>query len=521
MAIGSAKADQVDFSASDTFNKKIACWRPSMRDVDRGIPEKKPTEARIVDLGRNNGYMRGAIASDRETVVGSQFLLQMLPSADVIGPEHCDWIRQVETQFHEWADDPGNWIDARRTQPFVSLLQLASTQLQQHGEYLFTREWRGSPLGVNTCFLAVDPCRLESKRFERDGKIVGGIERDRFGAPLAYHIRKPNTSDIYSPENYQRIPKFNRRGGQQQVFHGFDADRADQTRGFSRLASTVIDLKQIDRYEQTALEQAMLAAAYGLYLKSDYGNEIFKAFADKQGTQALQEMQKSTNAWAAKNEITFDGVKIPKLAANDDIGTIQGNHPNQDYEAFIRTLLRKVAAASGISYEQLTKDYSNTTFSSARASLNEAWRTVTMKRDGPVSRLATHIFRQWMDEQVARGYITIPDGITYWDRRNRSAITRCKWIGPAKGEIDALKAAKANEVYLNSGQKTLREIAAECGQRVEDLIEQRAIEQAKQIDAMERANGITFTPSEKRRILTRADVVDDELQRQLLLEDTE
>ena len=506
MTTADADTHKVDFAAADREVQKLSCWRPAKRDVDDAIPDKELAEARILDVTRNNGYMRGAAAVDRDTVVGSQFLLQMTPSPDVLGPEHCDWMRSVENQFHEYADDPQCWIDARRSSTFVDQMRLASTQLQQHGEALFTREWRASPLGYRTCFFAVDPCRLDRDYWDASNNTIGGVEVDRYGAPIAYHITRSideKRDGMMSIQKPRRVPRFNRFGWQQ-VYHVFDHDRAEQTRGFSRLASAVIGVKLIDRYENVALDQATNAAKFGLYLKSDYGDEIFRAFQDDQGKQAIQQMLGAVKAWSDKTEIVDDGIKIPKLMPNDTIGTIQGNHPNQSYEGFVKALLKKVAAGTGIAYEQLAKDYENTSYSSARASLIEAWRAVTSKREGPLSRMASLMFRSWMDEAIAREYVTVPDGITYWDRRNRAAITRCKWIGPAKGELDPLKSARANEIYLRTGEKTLQDIATSNGQRWDEVLNQRALEEAKWIKAREAASGITFSDAEKRAMLTGA-----------------
>lgn len=506
-----ADTHTVDFSAANEEIQRLNCWRPRKADVDAAIPEKELTEARILDLGRNNGYMRGAAAVDRDTVVGSQFLLQMTPSADVVGPEHCDWMRSAENQFHEWADDPQCWIDARRSANFVDLMRLASTQLHQHGEAIFTREWRASPTGYRTCFFAVDPCRLDRSYLEPKKNVVGGVEVDSFGAPVAYHFTRSideKRDGLISAitDKPRRVRKFNRFGWQQ-VFHVFEHDRSEQTRGFSRLASAVIGVKSIDRYESLALDQASNAAKFGMYLKSDYGPEIFRAFGDDAGLGAIKGLLGAVKSWGEKTEVMHEGVKIPKLMPNDEIGTIKGDHPNQSHGDFVRSLLRKIAAGSGISYEQLAKDYEGISYSAARASLIEAWRSVTSKREGPISRLASLFFRAWMDEAIAREYVVIPDGITYWDRRNRAAITKCKWIGPGRGEHDPLKSARANEIYLRTGEKTLMDICAENGQRWEEQIAQRELERAKIISAREAAMGIKFTESEKRAMSTGAELI--------------
>ncbi|PVQ41401.1 phage portal protein, partial [Salmonella enterica] len=54
---------------------------------------------------------------------------------------------------------------------------------------------------------------------------------------------------------------------------------------------------------------------------------------------------------------------------------IAGRLATQMFSCWLeQALLRYIAAGLGVSYEQLSRDYSQVSYSSARASANESWR---------------------------------------------------------------------------------------------------------------------------------------------------
>ncbi len=57
------------------------------------------------------------------------------------------------------------------------------------------------------------------------------------------------------------------------------------------------------------------------------------------------------------------------------------------FSALEQALLRYIAAGLGVSYEQLSRDYSKVSYSSARASANESWRYFMGRRKFIAARL--------------------------------------------------------------------------------------------------------------------------------------
>ena len=129
----------------------------------------------------------------------------------------------------------------------------------------------------------------------------------------------------------------------------------------------------------------------------------------------------------------------------------------------------------------------------------EMWKAVQGKRSTVSDKLANAIFGLWMDESIAKGIIEPPAGVSdYWT--NKKALTNCAWIAAGRGEIDPLKAAKANQIKLTTGETTLQQVASENGGDWQENIEQSSREFAFKIKMAE-ANGIVLTDEMKLRMM--------------------
>ncbi|ENC8709735.1 phage portal protein, partial [Escherichia coli] len=105
---------------------------------------------------------------------------------------------------------------------------------------------------------------------------------------------------------------------------------------------------------------------------------------------------------------TLGGVKIPHLFPGDDLKLQTAQDSDNGFSALEQALLRYIAAGLGVSYEQLSRDYSKVSYSSARASANESWRYFMGRRKFIAARLATQMFSCWLEEALLRGIIRPP-----------------------------------------------------------------------------------------------------------------
>ena len=91
---------------------------------------------------------------------------------------------------------------------------------------------------------------------------------------------------------------------------------------------------------------------------------------------------------------------IEVLAPGETFAGFAPTRPNQGFDPFVRMMLRGVAASLGLSYESLSRDYSNTSYSSARTSLIEERDNYRLLQGWLISNLHKKIFKIWLDSCV-------------------------------------------------------------------------------------------------------------------------
>jgi lambda family phage portal protein len=254
--------------------------------------------------------------------------------------------------------------------------------------------------------------------------------------------------------------------GRKRVIHIYTSDRIDQTRGKPILAPVIEQFRMLDSYQRAELQSAIVNALVAGIIETplDPGT-----LAEMVGGDANAYLQ-------AKNEyrVQLEGGTFIPLYPGDKMVPFSPDRPAPQFGAFSEFVLRQIGVAIGLPYEQLMKDFSKTTYSSARAALLESWRGFTTRRTWLTTYWAQPIYELWFEEAVNAGLIEAPDFYT-----KRALYTRAKWIGPGRGWIDPVKEAEAAQVRLATGISTLEMECAEQGLDYNDVIDQRAIEKAR------------------------------------------
>lgn len=488
------------YKAASGTSQELACWNPRLMSADRKmLPDKGRAEARAHDLVRNNGYARGAVQNQKDRLVGDGYRLNLQPVYKLLGIEAdvaAKWASSVEVAFHAWADDPDCWIDVQRKRSFTQFLrECAASELIQ-GEFFLVRQWKTSPVGFSTCFTSVEPERVSTPAqtlgfmtntgetvLPNGNRIRAGCELLRDGEAVAYHIRRAHENDVgnfgmtSAAGEWDRVTKLNEFGWRQ-VIHIFEADSPDQTRGFSAFASTLQKMKMMDIQEDLELQLSQLSTAFAMYIKTPGGraraqdimgsDSSAEQFAEFMST--CMQMQEAHYGDAGVN---INGVKLPVLAPDDDIGVVGSHNQPSNHEQFKDGLNRQNARGLGMSVEEYTGDFTKNSFSGMKGVMSMSWQLVKAKREATINKLATLIFRLWFDEAIVRGAIQPPPGVDYWPSNDpvmgqRFAwLTKASWIGAGKLVIDEYKQAKANETALGTHQATLSDVLAESGTDIE------------------------------------------------------
>lgn len=460
--------------AADRFGRELATWNPATRSADADIlPDKQITDARAQDMIRNDAFVGAGQTLHKDNIVGSVYFLNAKPNLRILGLDETwatEFQAEVEAKFMTWAESVNNWPDASRRNTFTGLVRLAVGTYVAGGEVLATAEWmRDGPRPYQTAIQMIELGRLsdpgdQGYDYER---VRGGIEFNSYGAPQAYYIRRAMPGNITSWQDSHRWSRVRARNriGRPQVIHIMEQMRPGQSRGISQLVAALKEMRITKRFRDVTLQNAVVNASFAASIESELPTQaVFESLgggdASSQITDYATKFLGAISQYAnnARN-MTIDGARIPHLMPGTKLNLHPMGTPGGVGTEFESSLLRYIAANLDVSYEQLSKDYSETNYSSARAGMNETWKAMQSRKRMVADRVATMIYRLWLEEALNAGEVTsMPRRApNFYEGMNMEAYTSCDWIGASRGQIDELKETQAAILRLKMGLSTYEE----------------------------------------------------------------
>lgn len=478
------------FDGADRLNSQLKMWAPSMGSADLDvIPAKGLGDARSKDMLRNDAFIQGGAQLHKDNIVGAQYMLNAKPaSLALFGKTDDDWEaefqEEVEELFDLAAESPENYFDSAGMNSFTALVRMAVGLHVVTGEVLATVEWKRDGRPFRTAIQMVDIDRLSTPTtypFSTDRKIRAGIRRDDYGRPTSYFIRAVHPYDYQT--GFQQWLDYNRwievpaakPWGRRQVIHLINQMRPDQTRGISEMVTALKEMHITHRFRDVTLQNAVTQALYAAAITSDLPSET--VFAQLGGGQMTPEaIAKAIESYSVgyfntigkytenAQNLHVDGVRIPHLLPGTKLDIISPGKGGPLGMEFEQSLLRYIAASLNVSYEQLSRDYTNTNYSSARAAMSETWKFMGARKREIADRFATMIYRLWLEEMVNSNALkTFPAAraeLIYQNGRQSlgfDALSRCDWIGAGRGQIDELKETQAAKLRVDGGFSTREE----------------------------------------------------------------
>lgn len=485
------------FEGARRLDRDLAMWAPALRSADVDLlPEKQLLDARSRDIARNDGYIQSGIDINRDGIVGSAYLLNSKPSYKVLGLDDTwaeEFQEEVEEKFTLFAESPNNWLDASRINTLTELVRLAVGVHSFGGEILAAAEWIRDPhRPYNTAIQMIDTDRLSNPNGEMDSQYLrAGVERNRYGAPEAYHILMAHPSDYTLGDDsyrWKRVP-IRKPWGRMQMIHIYEQNRPDQTRGVSAMVAALKEMKITKKFRDVVLQNAVVNATYAASIESDLpsdvvmqqmgGGNVGKAAIENFATQYLGAIAKYSGN---SRNMHIDGVKIPHFFPGTRLQLRPAGQPGGVGTEFETSLLRYIAAALGLSYEELSRDFSKTNYSSARAAMNTTWKHLQAKKKVVADKFASHAYRLWLEEALNKGRLsTAPkNAVAMWYENSEyaDAFSSCEWIGASRGQIDELKETQAAVLRMKYGLGTLESELARLGHDWRKVARQRKREKA-------------------------------------------
>jgi lambda family phage portal protein len=468
------------WAATSRTHPALANWRPPLWHAASALTISRPAiQARVSDLVRNDGWASSAVSRYVTEMVGGGWRLSAKPIARILGltPEEAEDVAdQIESHWAAYAA-PGHLdADAERTHPVSGLIGLAMRQMIEAGEAFGIVTAREDNVQALTCLHLIDSDRVANPTGRRDDATLrDGVEMDSYGAPVAYHVRKAHPSDfarIADAFTFERVPR-RTADGRPVMLHAFQPLRPGDRRGVSRFAPIVRKLRQITQFDDVELQAATLNAVMATFITSPFDPE---AAAESLNPAAGVDYNAARAAWAQGNPMDLgEGVRIASLYAGEEVTTLKPEHPNANFTPFVNAALRNIASSVGLTYEQMTMDWSQVNYSSARAALLVIYRAFDADRDGFAGRFMQPWYMAWLEEMVETGRIVLPSSAPSFAEAPH-AWCHAEWVGPGRGWVDPMKEAQAAAYRVGAGLSTLEAEAAQQGRDWREDAQQRARE---------------------------------------------
>lgn len=446
----------------------------------------------IRELDRNSELIRGGLDRKSNTVVGASLRVNPMPNWRVLGQD-VNWAMQFSQQcadvFADWATDRNCLCDTEGHYQFGGLMwqafrTLVGPDAEVAGVIHFEEERRAQyQTKWATHVQLIDPDRISNP----DGKpnsltLYKGRELDEHGRMVGLHIRRTHPSEpaaTAAESTYEYVERAT-WWGRPMAFHWFFKRRAGMQRALSNLVTSLRHIKMLDKFDDATLQNAILNGILATSIKTkmrpeEMAAQLAPAGEDEFGDEYSM-FDVKLDAYE-KMEIRIGDQRVPVLAPNDELSMERVANAIPGAEEFRNGFLRAFASALGVSFEQLSLDYSRANYSSTRASLIDAWRNVTFERTMFVNHVASLIYLAVIEEAFDIGELTVPPGAPdFYDAVG--AYTACSWTGPGMGWVDPLKEANAAGVRKGGLFSTLESENAAQGNNWRDTVDQQAIERA-------------------------------------------
>jgi lambda family phage portal protein len=297
--------------------------------------------------------------------------------------------------------------------------------------------------------------------------VTMGVEHDDFGRPLAYYIHRLHPREMQlTPGRKQdeilRVPAAD-------IIHLKITERWPQTRGVPWLHAAITRLNQLGEFEEAAVIAARIGASKVGFFENPDGDMSALADGEQNGTFTAQ----------------VEAGEFTALPPGYKFTSWDPNYPNEVFDPFTRSILRGIAAGVGVSYESLSRDYSQSNYSSSRLALlddRDLWRTV---QAWWIRAFREPLHAQWLQAAVLARAAPI-DLMAYANDRARFEAVKFKprgwsWVDPTK-EVAAYKEAekagyitKSSVIAMTGGGTDLEDVIRERRREL-DMLEEADLE---------------------------------------------
>jgi lambda family phage portal protein len=428
-------------------------------------------------LARDDDYAKRFLGLCRSNIAGPNGIRFNSRVTNAAGKPDTRARDIIEAEFAEWCEP--EYFTACGQFSRTQWEQLASEGTPRDGEFL-ARLVVGfdNPWGIAVQCLEPEQLdhTLNVPQINVNGnRIVMGVEKDRWGRPVAYWLHDANPNDDWT----WAISSKHTRWPADEIIHLFIPTTPTQSRGATWFHTAGERLHHLRKFEDAELVASRAAASKMGFLET---------VPDKDGNYPTEEDADGNREVEIAPGIVEDLPPGKKFVGWDP------DHPNTTFGEFQKSVLRGAAAGLLVSYNALGNDLEGVNYSSIRAGVLEDREMWKILQNWLAYRASRKVFRAWLKMAILKGRVKYP--MSQFDRLANGVFEgrRWPWVDPLK---DIQAAAQAVELRVKSRRRI---IAETDGSDFSDVMEE-----FQQDEAEAAAAGVELEPAEVQPQKTVAD----------------
>lgn len=380
--------------------------------------------ARSRDQWANNDYVRSFVRLIRQNVVGPLGVTMQAKARTARGKSDKPTNDALEADWTEWGQK-GN-CDVTGGLSWREVQCLAVVTAARDGEFILRFVYGAAAGPHGFAVQMIDPQRLpvwrSVDRLPNGNFMRHGIEFSPWGRPVAYHFTSTDASDStwYSVQSagFVRVPAA-------EIIHGYLPEMVGLKRGLPWAASGLLRLRNVEKFEDAAVQNARAAATKMGFIqwKDGFGPEL-------DDDQAIS--------------IDAEPLSFHELPMGAEMADWDPLFPSADTGPFLKGQLRGAASGMGVPYNELANDLEGVNFSSirqmtldAREHYKELQQWIIETLVAPV-RAAHLSWRLLNGKLLVKGRPVSPDKLATLRAAVAWQPRRWQWIDPSKDVEAAL-----------------------------------------------------------------------------------
>ena len=438
-------------------------WSTSTSSADmESVSSLTALRNRSRALVRDNAHAKRAQAVVADNVIGMGIGLQAAVQKQVLDDKkkpRWQLVTEVNNAIEAaWAD----WCQAEQCHiggrlAFADIERLLLDEAFEAGDVLIRihRSGRGAvPISLEV--IEAERLADEWEAPSVNGHLVRqGVEVDQYYRPVAYWLHEYHPGDPRRPmvsDRLIRVPAAD-------IIHLGKISRWPQVRGVPWMHAAMKRLYQLGEFQDAAVVAARIGAEKVMVLKESPEGGLAEALGEDRNDGKF-----TWNSSQGQVDILPSGV---------DIAPWSPNYPDANFDPFVRAALRDIAAAFGMSYESLSRDYSQSNYSSSRMGLlddRDGWRVL---QQWYIRAVRERLHAVWLEAAVySRAIRAIPVADYVLRPAYYQAVT---WKPRGWSWVDPTSEVKAYKEAEKAGYITKSDIIAQTGsgRDIEDVVRER------------------------------------------------